>query len=342
MADEVKPNAQLKQEDKVTASDVFHKHFDILEVLFAIKISGETVGNRIESLMAIASKDSSLSQMITLHAKSMIEQTAHSAPNFKRESNAFESVVKLIASCAFKASVHSYARKGISCPKKQHWLPVVYLKNFGEKVAKENPKKRDIELPGISFQGHLTVTFVTRDSSFIHKLDADGEGFYEPNAEWFFSNIEEMYGNYSNVSAPQLKNTNIIIPAAFFAIQSARNPHPQANTFIHSRLKDVVMQIIANLDTMEGKLFLSKAGTEIKLPFTPYVPQSVMRTATNDKVFVFPIHAQSALVMSTSCLPPARVRHYVKSYRHGVIVKARRDNATIFGVEKSDINFYLK
>lgn len=307
-----------------SAAEIFGDQLTALELLFAIELPGRTPGDRLNSLRTVALENSSLGSVL----KDFLSNPLNFASKFSADGKIFEAIVRTLFATASLGAIHNYGPKG--APKKQHWMPVAYLRAFGTPTG-TGKHNRSFRVPGVSFADKLILDFEIRDSSFIHD-QVDDLGFYEDSAEQFFCLIESLY---SQGRARQERPIDNCLVALFFFVQSVRNPRAgkRAN---HSRLCDIVDAVLANIDAVGPGIQAEFLKTSMPMPFTPHVPAFVDKI-DGVKVYSLPIESKLLFSISTGELEDGSWKQIPRRYQKAVIAQALRRKSYLFGVEKNSV-----
>lgn len=305
-----------------TAKEIFNDQLTAIELLFDLKLSGETPGSRLDSLRDQALKTPALNESL----KKFLETPLQFAARFSYSDGIFPSMVRTLFASAARGAVHDYGAMG--APKKQHWIPLAYLNSFGTSAG-QSKNNRSVLVPGVSFADGMAMDFETRDSNFIHDR-VNGGGFYEDGAEFFFHLVEGLYAQ-SRTGKSETINTTVI--ALFFFTQSVRNPR-YGQRFVYNKLSSIVDAIIANMDAVGPNMKAMTLKSHVSLPFTPYVPPFVDRF-DNEKVYSLPIESKKLFVITTGEVNEIHRKQIVKRYCLGVIRQAVRRKSYVFGIQKS-------
>jgi len=314
-----------------TAAAIFEDQLTALELLFGLEFEGSTPGERIASLGVHAKADPALAASL----KSFFSNPIHFAEKFKgSDGSLFNLVTKTLLATAVRGVIHDYGPMG--APRRQHWMPFTYLKNFclsGHKIKRQG-ETRSVVIPGVNFAEGSVMDFETSDANFIHPK-VNGMGFYEDGAEFFFSLVEGLYAQGRSQEGNENKIDQTMV-ALFFIVQSVRNPRRGAS-FVHSTLSSIVDAVLANIDAvgprMQARFLRSGSG---QLPFTPYVPPFVDRFGS-ERVYSSPVSLRVLFSLSSGELDEESWAMAPFRYRRGVIRQAQRRGGYIFGVHKDKI-----
>lgn len=310
------------------AKEIFTNQLDALELLFDMKLTGETPGARLDSLREQALANAELHESL----KKFLDTPLQFASRFSASSGIFASMVRTFFGAASRGAVHDYGPQG--APKKQHWMPLAYLNSFGDR-ASESKNNRSLTVPGVSFADGMAMDFETRDSSFIHDR-VNGSGFYEDGAEFFFHLVEGLYAQSRSGRSVETNNTVI---ALFFFTQSVRNPR-YGQRFVHNKLSAIVDAILANMEAVGPTMEVKVLKSPVSLPFTPYVPPFVDRIQ-GEKVYGLPIEPKKLFCISTGPVEETDWKNVPKRYCYGVISQAVRRRSYIFGVQKVQFSSHM-
>lgn len=307
-----------------SAAEIFGDQLTALELLFAIDLPGKTPGDRLNALREAARANPAL----TASLKEFLDNPLNFSAKFSSLGNTFEAIVRTLFATAARGAIHDYGSGG--APKKQHWMPVAYLKPFGDPTG-TSKQNRSIRVPGVSFADELIMGFEIRDSNFIHDQIKE-KGFYEDGAEFFFCLIESLY---SQGRSRQERPIDNCLVALFFFVQSVRNPRG-GKKFIHSRLSEIVDAVLANIDAVGPNLQTEFLKSSETVPFTPYVPPFVDRIG-GVRIYSLPIGPKMLFSITTGELDELSWKQIPGRYRKAVISQAFRRGSHIFGITKGQI-----
>ena len=219
-------------------------------------------------------------------------------------------------------------------PKIHHWLPVAYVKHFARGL---NGKGRACSVYQLTWESGEGMERQVADSHFTHGVDATGSGFYHLAMENFFSRLEEGYGTeFQNQGVKTTDMFSLISFAAFFVVQSVRNPHPE-HQFTLRTIEGTVTALGAQLEALPPVTARAVEAPKGKpMTFTPYVPPRLRVLADGSLVMVFGLSSKGALTLSTRPLSVAAAQAAVADARRSMIAHARRSQTAVFGVRHSD------
>lgn len=213
-----------------------------------------------------------------------------------------------------------------SAPKTHHWLPVVFLRCFGTGKKSHGGRKVRAVIPATVFHNGVGVGVEIADKEFTHKRGKDGNGFYHLAMESFFGITEGYYGlAWNRMDDPM----SVVHLSVFFLTQTVRTPHPKFG--FHVREISETTNLLVELVSQQGAMFVSMVESEEHIPFTPYIPERIHRVRGQDYA-CFPAAQDKAIVFSNQPLPAGIETYILEKHRDKIIHEAKRDNGIVYGV----------
>lgn len=312
--------------------NIFNKHLDAIEKSFDMSICGEDAAERLHYLHLITRENNTLSQQMKMYASFVNDKNNAELDDVRYDNELSSYVAELLFSKVLAGAVNIYPRTNV--PKNHHWLPVVYLKGFSDTHFSRKSKVR-AEIKAVSFNNGRMIDAVVKDSSFAHQKDNEN-GFYDLSVESFFSAMETNLSRLKeNLSADHSFNgMSAVYTAAFFLVQSIRNPHPSYG-FASGDFRTVIRQVMSNFDAM-GNIYVNFGYSKKKLMLSPYVPER-MRIVSGVRMLNFPLNSHYSAVFSNEPVKSSDVDTIIAQFRESSIKWAMKKNNTVFGVSSSEL-----
>lgn len=288
---------------------------------------GDTLGEKFANLHTLSRKNRVLGEEMTSYARFVTEMVKSRAANHT-SSDVKEMVVKTIFSSIVRGMAWRYNDVK---PKVHHWLPVTYLKGFS--ISQKTTRGVRAQVPAIIFSHGQRMRVVVKDAEFAHPVNADSSGYYDLAVEKFFSNIEGVFAIGRDATDTVLGKVHL---AAFFVVQSVRNPHPSVG-FSSGDITTVLSEVIENLDYLD-EFYVDVVETEDALPFTPYIPTRIRRDGNGHSIMCLAITPYVAVILSDGMLNNFSRSRAVSEYKRYIISEAKRNGGVIFGIEVSDVD----
>lgn len=326
----------------------FNRHFRALEA--ALNIEGELTGSASENFEKLhkMSDDRVLAGYLTDYSMSRLAFLRSSTSRLHNRPIEEMDIKDLVTDLIFHQLVQGMAHRYMkSEPKVHHWLPVSYTRHFtpGPKPKKgERLRRCDVQTLSFIADGS-SIAGTVNDRHFAHGVDEDGNGFYHLSMEYFFCKIEgaaaEARDKISDKNSGGNEGFLYSALAAFFIVQSVRNPHPDSKHFSIRTIAGVIDALIDALD-MVPEVFVSAPTVQFRMAFTPYVPVRVRNLTDGTRVLVFPLATRQVLTISSAPVNRRKVRKIAYAANLAVIKNAQRTHSMIFGVTHKDVLTYKR
>lgn len=227
-------------------------------------------------------------------------------------------------------------------PKKHHWLPVSYTRVFSissPKTEGVNSRRCNVKCISFSAEGDAIERNVN-DLYFAHGCDSKGNGFYHLMMEYFFGRIESMQAEARDKRKKKTVNEDDIFPnvaiAAFFAVQSVRNPHPSTAQFSLRTISGIVNGLIKALEEIP-EVYTNYIITQTKMAFTPFVPTRILNQSNGTRAMTFAMAPHRAFIITNRPVSREAAREIAFGSNRAVIRHARRSGSKIFGLNAGDL-----
>jgi hypothetical protein len=327
----------------MSVTENFNRHFRALEA--ALDIEGELTGTSSEKFEQLhkLSNNKIFAGYLTDYAGAKLAYLRGSTSRLHNQAIENMNIADLVTDLIFHQLIHGVSyRYSKSEPKVHHWLPVSYTRHFtpGPKPKRgERLRRCDIQTLKFIHDG-TAIAGTVNDRHFAHGVDEEGNGFYHLSVEYFFCRIEagaaEARDKTSEKNAGGNESYLYAALAAFFIVQSVRNPHPDSKQFSIRTISGVIDALIEALDNLP-KIFVSAPKTHFRMAFTPYVPTRIRKLADGNTVFAFPLASHQAFTIAEVPITRKTARVIAQHSNDAVIKHARRTGSTIFGVTHKDI-----
>lgn len=327
----------------MSVTENFNRHFRALEA--ALDIEGELTDSPSKNFEKLhkMSSDRVFAGHLTDYAMSRLGLLRSSSSRLHNQPIENMDIRHLVTDLIFHQLVHGMSHRYVkSAPKVHHWLPVSYTRHFTPgPLPKKGERLRRCEVQTLSFIADgSAIAGTVNDRHFAHGVDEDGNGFYHLSMEYFFCKIESAAAEARDKISDKKSGGNegflYAALAAFFIVQSVRNPHPDSKQFSIRTIAGVIDALIEALDTLP-EVFVSAPTVQFRMAFTPYVPVRVRKLIDGTRVLVFPLATRQVFTISNSPVARRSVRKIAFASNLAVIKHARRTRSMIFGVTHKDI-----
>lgn len=251
-------------------------------------------------------------------------------------------LAKLVAEFIFHNLVVAVAYRYSDCePKKHHWLPVSYTRVFSvQQPQKAGENRRRCSIRSITFtHDGEPIERSVNDLHFAHGVDSEGRGFYHLNMEHFFCRMESSMAEARD-KGKRNKATGDLFPnvatAAFFVVQSVRNPHPSTKQFSLRTINGIVNGLMSAIDSLT-EAYTHFVTTPVRMAFTPYVPTRILNCSDGTRAMTFPVGPNRAFIITNKIISSASARDIAIRGNRAVIQNARRTGTVIFGLNHKDL-----
>lgn len=326
----------------MTATIEFERHFRALES--AMNIEGQlsgSVSEKFETLLKLAD-DRAFGSILSEYGGSRwmflrnLSAVIPAREEIERRDISSQVIDLIFHQLVVAVSYRYYHTPSI--PKIHHWLPISYTRHFtGQVEPKKGLRNRRAEIQAITFtaDGESIETTVS-DRHFAHGVDAAGNGFYHLNVEYFFGKIEAAAAEARDkmsvkVAGGANESFFYAATAAFFIVQSVRNPHPKSKQFSIRTLSGVIEALIEALNHVPA-IYSSAPRVNVRLAFTPYVPARIRELANGNRIYSFPMSSNRAFVVSKHPISRRSARGQAQASNRAVIHQARKTSSMIFGI----------
>lgn len=333
----------------MSVTEEFRRHFRGLEAV--LKIEGtltEDTSTNFDILLQMCTADRDFAKRLSEYGGFRTQLLRNHCGDLHIRTKSKLEISTQVIDLIFHALVSSvgYRYPKINVPKVHHWLPISYTRAFAiTKAPVPGSRKRSCSIQGLTFthEGESIEKSVS-DSHFAHGVDADGNGFYNLNAEYFFCKIESKFAEsrqraFHKDNRQKAKGKDIfpnVCLTAFFIVQSVRNPHPDSAQFSIRSFNGVVEGLIAALEQVPT-IYTMLASTNSRMAFTPYVPTRILRMTDGNRALIFPVGPHQALIVSDQQMIGRDVRKLAEGSNAAVISHARRNGSMVFGIGHNDL-----
>lgn len=327
----------------MSVTEKFNRHFRALEA--AMDIEGEltgTISENFEKLHKISCNRIFSGHLID-YACSRLAFLRNSAGRLHNQPIENMDISDLVADLIFHQLVHGVAyRYPKASPKVHHWLPISYTRHFAPgAVPKKGERLRRCEIQTLRFiPDGSAIAGTVNDRHFAHGVDADGNGFYHLNVEYFFCKIESAAAEARDKISDKRSGGNegflYAALASFFIVQSVRNPHPDSKQFSIRTIAGVIDALMEALENVP-KIFVSAPKVGFRMAFTPYVPARIRKLVDGNRVLAFPLASNQAFTIADAPIGRKKARAIAHDSNHAVIKHAQRTGSMIFGVAHKDV-----
>jgi hypothetical protein len=317
----------------------FERHFRALEA--AMNIEGQLKGSPSENFDKLHkfSEDRifAASLMNYGHGRiSMLRAGLDASLEHAPQIDYFYEVIDFIFHNLCASVSHRYIRN--SAPKVHHWLPVSYTRHFA--TSSKGRKAGPIHCVKFSKNGQMFGTDVT-DRHFAHAKESNGDGFYHLSMEKFFCLVEMKMGEARTkleLGGKHPENFSSVTTAAFFIVQSVRNPSPGHESFSIRNIGGVVAALIEVIEKFKKiHCIFAVPQNRKKLVFTPYVPTRIRVLSDGTRAVYFPFAPNRGFIITDRVILNNTAMKIVEESNIAVVNHARRTASLIYGANSHQV-----